>query len=137
MNQHLQTIFTFIQQSEHLSDEEKTVLLKAAKRADKYLEITSFKLDRTEKVKRTTAILLEETIEELEQKRKSVEAQNRELEIESSLENVRTVAMAMRKLDNMLDVCKTITQQLDLLNVKDLRNVQTAIFDEVKHTYIN
>jgi CCR4-NOT transcriptional regulation complex NOT5 subunit len=61
------------------------------------LEITAFKLDRTEKVKKTTAILLEETIEELEQKRKAVEAQNRELEIESCLERVRTEAMSMNK----------------------------------------
>ena len=81
MNQHLQKILEFIEQSDHLGTEEKTILLKAAKDADKDFEITTFKLDRTEKVKRTTAILLEETIEELEQKRKAVEAQNRELEI--------------------------------------------------------
>ena len=80
MNQHLQKILEFIEQSDHLSAAEKTILLKAAKDADKELEITTFKLDRTETVKRTTAILLEETIEELEQKRKAVEAQNRELE---------------------------------------------------------
>ena len=73
------------------------LLLKTVKDADKELEITAFKLDRTEKVKRTTAILLEETIEELEQKRKAVEAQNRELEIEAALERVRTVAMSMNK----------------------------------------
>ncbi|MDQ3843223.1 MAG: hypothetical protein M3342_04310 [Bacteroidota bacterium] len=57
------------------------------------MEILAFKLDRTEKVKRTTAILLEETIEELEQKRKAVEAQNRELEMEAALERVRSQAM--------------------------------------------
>ena len=44
------------------------------------MEIVKFKLDRTEKVKRTTAILLEETIEELEQKRKAVEETNAALE---------------------------------------------------------
>src|SRR6476646_6632297 len=128
MNQHLQTILDFIQQAEHLNAEEKAVLLKAAKNADKELEITSFKLERTEKVKHTTAILLEETIEELEQKRKAVEAQNRELEIESSLERVRTVAMSMKKPDDMLDVCRTISEQMELLKVKEIRNVQTAIF---------
>src|ERR1700712_3387083 len=122
MNQHLQKILDLIQQSKHLSTEEKTNLLRSAKDADKELEITAFKLDRTEKVKRTTAILLEETIEELEQKRKAVEAQNRELEIESSLERVRTVAMSMNKADDMLEVCKTITHQLELLGVKEIRN---------------
>ncbi len=137
MNQHLQKILDFIQQSEHLSAAEKTILLKAAKDADKDFEITTFKLDRTEKVKRTTAILLEETIEELEQKRKAVEAQNRELEIETSLERVRTVAMSMNKPDDMLNVCRIISEQLELLKVKDIRNVQTAIIYEGKGTYFN
>ena len=66
MNQNLQSILDFIQQSEKFTEEEKTTLAKAAKDADKTLTISEFKLERTEKVKRTTAILLEETIEELE-----------------------------------------------------------------------
>src|SRR5450755_1498519 len=108
MNQHLQSILNIIQQHESLTAEEKNAILKSLKEADKELEITTFKLDRTEKVKRTTAILLEETIEELEQKRKAVEAQNRELEIESSLERVRAVAMGMRKPDDLLGICEVL-----------------------------
>src|SRR5688572_10016897 len=102
MNLHLQKILDIIQQSAHLSAEEKDALLKSAKDADKEIEITAFKLERTEKVKKTTAILLEETIEELDQKRKAVEAQNRELAIESALEKVRTAAMGMNKAEDML-----------------------------------
>lgn len=79
MNQDLRTIIDFIQQSEHISEEEKTALIKAAKDADKALTISEFKLERTEKVKRTTAILLEETIEELELKQKSIEESNKAL----------------------------------------------------------
>jgi len=97
MDQNLKPIYDFIQQNENLTANEKDTFSKAVKDVDKELAITAFKLDRTEKVKRTTAILLEETIEELEHKRKAVEAQNRELEIEASLERVRTVAMGMRK----------------------------------------
>ena len=52
-----------------LSAEEKEQLLKFLKRADNDFIISEFKLDRTEKLKRTTAILLEKTIEELEQKK--------------------------------------------------------------------
>ena len=137
MNGNLQQLLNSIQQSAHLNDDEKNLLLKTVKDADKELEITAFKLDRTEKVKRTTAILLEETIEELEQKRKAVEAQNKELEIEAALERVRTVAMSMNKPDDMLDVCKTISHQLQLLHVKEIRNVQTAIFYREKGTYMN
>jgi signal transduction histidine kinase len=137
MNQHLQNIVTLIQQDENLSEEQKAVISKSLKDADKELEIVSFKLDRTEKVKRTTAILLEETIEELEQKRKAVEAQNRELEIESSLERVRTIAMSMNKPEDMVNVCNVISDQLQLLSVKDIRNVQTAIINDQKGTYLN
>jgi hypothetical protein len=62
---------------------------------------------------------------------------NRELEIETSLEKVRTIAMGMRKPDDMLDVCKTISIQLLSLGVKEIRNVQTAIFYQQRSTYMN
>src|SRR6266446_4970109 len=113
MNKHLQSILNFIQLDGNLSADEKNALSKSLKDADKELEITAFRLDRTEKVKRTTAILLEETITELEQKRKAVEVQNRELEIESSLERVRTVAMSMHKPDDMPGVCRIMSEQLE------------------------
>ena len=137
MNRKLQQLSDMIQASSQLSDEEKTAVEKKLKEVDKEIEITSFKLDRTEKVKRTTAILLEETIEELEQKRKAVEAQNRELEIESSLERVRTISLSMKKPDDMLQVCRIISDQLQLLGIKEIRNVQTAIFYQEKGTYMN
>ena len=80
MNQHLQNILSIINQQEPVTDEQKLLLEKCIKDVGKDLEIALFKLDRTEKVKRTTAILLEETIEELEQKRKSVEESHAALE---------------------------------------------------------
>ena len=137
MNQHLQKILNTINEDKNLSEEERNAIIKSLKDADKEIEIVNFKLDRTEKVKKTTAILLEETIEELEQKRKAVEAQNHELEIETSLERVRTVAMGMNKADDMLLVCRMISEQLVLLNVNEIRNVQTAIIYETKGTYLN
>ena len=73
MDKNLQNITNFIQQDPNISAEQKEFVLKSLKAVDEDLQILSFKLDRTEKVKRTTAILLEETIEELEQKRKAVE----------------------------------------------------------------
>src|SRR5687767_8368610 len=137
MNQHLKNIQEILQQNNQLSEQEKEALIKAITDADKQWSVTEFKLDRTEKVKKTTAILLEETIAELEQKRKAVEAQNRELEIETALEKVRAVAMGMRQPEDMLDVCRIISHQLDVLNVKEIRNVQTAIFYESKGIYLN
>jgi hypothetical protein len=115
MNPNLQTLTDLIQRAEHLSAEEKAALLKEAKAADKKLEITTFKLDRTEKVKHTAEVLLEETIEELEQKRKAVEAQNRELEIEAALERVRTRTMAMFKSDELREVVFEFFKQMNPL----------------------
>jgi two-component system, NtrC family, sensor kinase len=79
MNRELQEIYDFIQDSKEFADEVKEKMMRFIKKVDKELEIVIFKLDRTEKVKRTTAILLEETIEELEQKRKAVEVTLAEL----------------------------------------------------------
>ena len=90
MNQQLSNIELLIQQSA-LTDEEKQKLLEEISNADKQWNIIEFKLDRTEKVKKTTAVLLEETIEELEHKRKAVEEQNRELEIETALERAASM----------------------------------------------
>ncbi len=137
MNQYLKTIQDFLQKNNQLTEQDKEALLKTIGDADKQWSITEFKLDRTEKVKKTTAILLEQTIKELERKRKAVEAQNRELEIESALEKVRSSALAMKQPADMLEVCKIISYQLASLNVKEIRNVQTAIFYETKGTYIN
>ena len=100
MNNDLKIISDFLNNSNALSDEEKEILIKAAKSADKELTITSFKLDRTEKVKRTTGILLEETIEELEQKRKAVEEQAEIIKEENErksieLEEARQLQLAM------------------------------------------
>ncbi|MBP6681530.1 MAG: nuclear transport factor 2 family protein, partial [Saprospiraceae bacterium] len=67
---------------------------------------------------------------EVYQRTKELEKKNKELEIESSLEKVRTVAMGMRKPDDMLLVCKIISEQLQMLQINDIRNVQTAIIDE-------
>ena len=133
MNQHLQNIVTIIQQDGNVTAEQKDAISKSLKAADKELEITAFKLDRTEKVKRTTAILLEETIEELEQKRKAVEEQNRELEIESSLERVRTVAMSMSKADDLLNICEVLFTQLQSLEFANLRNAMIDIHYDDKN----
>ncbi len=120
MNQHLQSILDFIQQDQSLSADEKHALSKSLKEADKELEITAFKLDRTEKVKRTTATLLEETIEELEQKRKAIEAQNRELEVEASLERVRARTMAMKQTGELAEAATVLYKELLRIGIPHL-----------------
>ncbi len=72
-------------------------------------------------------------------KRRTVELEqkNRELEVETALEKVRAVALGMKKAEDMLSICKTISQQLAKLGVKEIRNVQTAIFNVPAGTYMN
>ena len=66
-----------------------------------------------------------------------LEVKNRELEIETALERVRVVATGMRNPEDMLDVCKTISLQLESLGIKEIRNVQTAIFYQERGSYMN
>ena len=137
MNKNLQKIFDIFHKTENLSTEEKDSVVKALKDTDKELEITTFKLERTEKVKKTTAILLEETIEELEQKRKAVEDQNRELEIEASLERVRAVAMSMNKSDELLSICEISFKEFQKLGFDNLRNTIIHILNDEKGFFLD
>ena len=43
----------------------------------------------------------------------------------------------MKQPGDMVDVCRIISDQLELLGVNDIRNVQTAIINEQKVTYLN
>jgi signal transduction histidine kinase len=133
MKEKLQAIWNIVQQAENISDEEKNAIAKALKEADKEISIIEFKLDRTEKVKKTTTILLEQTIEELEQKRKAIEAQNRELEIETALEKVRSKAMAMHKSEDLHPAVAVVFDEMEKLDLGVLR-CGISILDKEKRT---
>lgn len=134
MNQHLQNIIDNLQRIDHLSDEEKSIILKSLKDANKELEITAFKLDRTEKVKRTTAILLEETIEELEQKRKAIEETNAALT--KSLEELKAAQAQLIQSEKMASlgeltagIAHEIQNPLNFVN--NFSDVSTELVDEM------
>jgi len=99
MNVYLARIHDLVSLSTHLGPDEKDLLLKALAEADKQWAIVDFKLDRTEKVKKTTAILLEETIEELEQKRMAVEESRNALQ--KSLEDLRAAQAQLVQSEKM------------------------------------
>jgi signal transduction histidine kinase len=98
MNVYLENIKSLLDSAD-LPDDQKQALLKAITNADKQWAITDFKLDRTEKVKKTTAILLEETIDELEQKRKAVEETNGALQ--KSLEELKAAQQQLIQSEKM------------------------------------
>jgi two-component system NtrC family sensor kinase len=135
MNQHLLGLFKFLQESTHLSPEEKATLLKSLKDVDKDLEIALFKLDRTEKVKRTTAILLEETIDELENKRKAIEETNAALS--RSLEELKaaqTQLIQSEKMASLGELTAGIAHEIQnpLNFVNNFSEVSAELIDEMK-----
>lgn len=135
MNQQLQTILDFIQQNENINAEEKEMLLKGIKKVDSDLTIAEFKLERTEKVKRITAILLEETIEELEQKRKSVEETNNALQQSlDDLKAAQTQLVQAEKMASLGELTAGIAHEIQnpLNFVNNFSEVSKELLDEMK-----
>ncbi len=130
MQKDLKNILYVVDSSDSLIDDEKNTVLKSVKAVDKELSILKFKLERTERVKKTTAILLEETIEELEQKRKAVEIQNRELEIEAALERIRARAMGMQSSEELEHVANILREQMGLIGQPGLDTIAFHLYDE-------
>jgi len=63
---------------------------------------------------------------------KELAAKNHELQIEAALENVRAVAMAINKPDDLPGVCKTMYKQFLSLGFSEIRNAMINIHKEFK-----
>ena len=128
MDKNLETISQFILSDSGLPADKKEALLKSLKAADRELQVLAFKLERTEKVKRTTAILLEETIQELEQKRKAVEGALSELR---ATQNQLIHAEKMASLGELTaGIAHEIQNPLNFVN--NFSEVSTELLDEMK-----
>jgi signal transduction histidine kinase len=99
MNNNLEDIKKTIEHSENLSEPEKEALLNSIKSIDKEIAIIEFKLQRTEKVKRTTSVLLEETIDELEKKRTDAVEANEALK--KSIEELKAAQAQLIQSEKM------------------------------------
>ncbi|NQU51759.1 MAG: GHKL domain-containing protein [Bacteroidetes bacterium] len=135
MNPDLKEILDFIKNSQSLTEEEKANLATSIKKIDKELMIVNFKLERTEKIKRTTSILLEETIEELELKRKAIEESN--VELNKSLEELKATQAQLIQAEKMASlgeltagIAHEIQNPLNFVN--NFSEVSMELLDEMK-----
>lgn len=134
MIQSLQNILKLVEKSDALSSEQKRSIVDWIKEADKTITVTEFKLDRTEKVKRTTAILLEETIQELELKRKAIEETNAALQ--KSLEELKAAQAQLIQSEKMASlgeltagIAHEIQNPLNFVN--NFSEVSNELIDEM------
>lgn len=65
------------------------------------------------------------------------EMQAREARIESSLEKVRSIAMGMRKPEDLLNVCEQLYKECHSLGVSNIRNAIINIHNDEQRTFIN
>ena len=139
MHQNLQNILNLVEQSA-LTDQQKKSIADWIKETDKAITITEFKLDRTEKVKRTTAVLLEETIQELELKRKAVEESNDALQ--KSLEELKAAQQQLIQSEKMASlgeltagIAHEIQNPLNFVN--NFSEVSHELLDEMREELAN
>src|SRR6187399_1201010 len=76
-------------------------------------------------------------LEAVKSRTAELENKNRELEIETALEKVRTIAMGMRKPEDFPDVCEVLFKELQLLGFNELRNAMVNIHNDEKRSFVN
>ncbi|MFC0262424.1 sensor histidine kinase [Fontibacter flavus] len=117
----LKQLLEMLEGAESISSQQLVEMKKIIQNIDKELAYVEFKLERTEKVKRTTSILLEETIEELEQKRLAVEKLAFISSRQASQERIRAEIASMRRAEDLKEISPLIWEELQNMKVPFIR----------------
>jgi two-component system NtrC family sensor kinase len=135
MNPQLQIISDAIQHSANLTGSEKEILIQALKDADKSQSMVQFKLSRLENDKQTLSIMLEESIQDLEKKRKDVESSHEALE--KTLEELKAAQAQLIQSEKMASlgeltagIAHEIQNPLNFVN--NFSEVSNELLDEMK-----
>jgi len=79
----------------------------------------------------------QELREAIQRRTIELEQKNRELEIESSLERVRAIAMGMQKSEDLMSICKIVFDELQTLGFTELRNTLIHVFVDEESYFTN
>ncbi|TYA57516.1 ATP-binding protein [Formosa maritima] len=79
----------------------------------------------------------QELREAIQRRTIELEQKNRELEIESSLERVRAIAMGMQKSEDLMSICKIVFDELQALGFTELRNTLIHVFVDEESYFTN
>ncbi len=134
MDQELQLIIDRINNLS-LSEEARVAVMEAMKTVEKKLSLTDFKLARTEKVKKTTGILLEETIEELQRKSKGFTELNILLKnTQEELKATRSQLLQAEKMASLGELTAGIAHEIQnpLNFVTNFSEVNTELIGELQ-----
>ncbi|MEP2669195.1 MAG: ATP-binding protein [Cyclobacteriaceae bacterium] len=61
----------------------------------------------------------------------------RQLKIEAALDRVRSIAMAMRRPEDLLKICKSLYRELKRLGISELRNAMINVYDDANGSFLN
>jgi two-component system NtrC family sensor kinase len=135
MSSYLQSILEVVKNSTSLTEAEKESLLKSIKEAGKNQALLQFKLERIEKDRHTLAVMLEESIEDLQKKSAVIEDANKTLT--QTLEELKATQAQLIQAEKMASlgeltagIAHEIQNPLNFVN--NFSEVCNELIDEMK-----
>ena len=135
MNPHLQTILDLVDSRQPLDDTVYAVISNAVREADKNMSLVEFKLSRFNKESRTVSVILEETIDELQQKSDVLAQANTALtEAIHNLQNTQSQLVLTEKMAALGELTAGIAHEIQnpLNFVNNFSEVCIELVEELK-----